>query len=317
MTNAKRELTKRKAKDALFYLSFMAVPVVAFLVFYVYVNIDSFIMAFQKPVSGEQSLQFAGLENFKWLFKKISEGDTIVPEDDLRLAFINTFKTFGIQLIMFPISLLVAYFIYKKIWGYKAFRVLFYLPSIVSGVVVSFFFTTFVSPQSFFPDFLEKLFNLDYDLVNPLVDSDFANKMIFLHMIWLAFPSNLIIWGGTFSRIPESVIESAKLDGVNWLQEMFVIIIPLVWPTFVLMVTLQIAGIFGSSGAVFLLTGGAYGTQTVSNWMYVKVLNAPSPYSSDTIYKVAAMGLMLTIISCILAFVIRKFLASKIEETTY
>lgn len=107
---------------------------------------------------------------------------------------------------------------------------MFYLPSIVSGVVVSFFFTTFVSPQSFFPGFLEKLYNLDYPLYNSLVDSTFANKMVLLHMVWLTFPANLIIWGGTFSRIPESVIESSRLDGVNWVQEMFVIILPLVWP---------------------------------------------------------------------------------------
>ena len=48
-----REYTKRKAMDALFYASFMIIPVAAFLVFYVYVNLDSFVMAFQKPVNGK------------------------------------------------------------------------------------------------------------------------------------------------------------------------------------------------------------------------------------------------------------------------
>lgn len=311
------ELKKRKAMDALFYLSFMIVPVIAFLVFYVYVNLDSFVMAFQRPIKGEQKLEFVWFDNFKWVFEKIREGDVDNPIDDLRLAFINTFKTFGIKMIMFPISLFVSYFIYKKILFYKAFRVMFYLPSIVSGVVVSFFFTTFVSPQSFFPGFLEKLYNLDYPLYNPLVDSTFANKMVFLHMVWLTFPANLIIWGGTFSRIPESVIESSRLDGVNWVQEMFVIILPLVWPTFVLMVTLELANVFGASGAVFLLTGGEYGTQTVSNWMYLKIYRTTNPYSVDYIYQVAAMGLLLTVISCAIAFLVRKFLVSKIEETTY
>lgn len=247
--------------------------------------------------------------------RKIKNG-SVNDEDNLRLAFVNTFKTFGVQMIMFPIGLFVSYFIYKKIFGYKVFRVIFYLPTLISGVVVSFFYLALMQ-DGFMPGFLQKLYNLDYKLVNPLVDSDFANKMVLLNFVWLNFPGSLIIWGGTFSRIPESVLESARLDGVNWVQEMFVIILPLVWPTFVLMITLQLAGVFGASGAVFLLTGGKYATQTVSNWMYMQVYNATNPYESGTLYYVAAMGLMLTFISCVIAVLVRKFLVSKIEETTY
>lgn len=308
-----REYKKRKAMDALFYASFMIIPVAAFLVFYVYVNLDSFAMAFQKPENGK--LVFAGLENFKWVFEKIKNG-SVNDADNIRLAFLNTFKTFGVQMILFPIGLFVSYFIYKKIFGYKVFRVIFYLPTLISGVVVSFFYLE-IMQNGFMPKFLQRLYNLDYKLVNPLVDSDFANKMVLLNFIWLNFPGSLIIWGGTFSRIPESVLESARLDGVNWVQEMFLIILPLVWPTFVLMVTLQLSSVFGATGAVFLLTQGGYGTQTISNWMYMQVYNSTNPYESGTLYYVAAMGLMLTVISCAIAIIVRKFLVNKIEETTY
>lgn len=308
-----KALKKRKALDALFYLSFMIIPLITFLVFYVYVNVDSFIMAFQKPEDGK--LTFAGIENFKWVFEKIKYGSTI-EQDNIRLAFVNTFKTFGVQLVMFPVGLFVSYFIYKKILGYKAFRVIFYLPTIISGVVVSFFYLKFMQ-NGFMPKLLTKLYHLDYKLINPLIDSSFANKMVLLHFIWLSFPGQLIIWGGTFSRIPESIIESAKLDGVSWVREMFGIILPLVWPTFVLMVTLQISGVFGSSGAVFLLTQGQKGTQTVSNWMYMQIYYSNDPQASESLYRVAAMGMMLTFISCMIAILVRKFLVSRIEETTY
>lgn len=308
-----KALKKRKALDALFYLSFMIIPLITFLVFYVYVNVDSFIMAFQKPEDGK--LTFAGIENFKWVFEKIKYGSTI-EQDNIRLAFVNTFKTFGVQLVMFPVGLFVSYFIYKKILGYKAFRVIFYLPTIISGVVVSFFYLKFMQ-NGFMPKLLTKLYHLDYNLTNPLIDSRFANKMVLLHFIWLSFPGQLIIWGGTFSRIPESIIESAKLDGVSWVREMFGIILPLVWPTFVLMITLQISGVFGSSGAVFLLTQGQKGTQTVSNWMYMQIYYSNDPQASQSLYRVAAMGMMLTFISCMIAILVRKFLVSRIEETTY
>ena len=85
-----RAYRKRKAMDALFYVSFMIIPVIAFALFYVYVNLDSFIMAFQKPVDGK--LVFAKFDNFKWVFEKLKNG-AVNDEDNLRLAFVNTFKT--------------------------------------------------------------------------------------------------------------------------------------------------------------------------------------------------------------------------------
>ena len=204
-----RKINKKKVMRTLFIISFTIVPILSFLIFYIYVNFSSFVMAFQLPDDG--TLQFVGLENFKWIFQKIRNG-SMDETDNLRIAFLNTFKTFGIQMILLPIGLFNSYFIYKKIWGYKIFRIIFYIPSLVSSVVVCFFFTELMSSSGFMPKLLQNLYNLEY-VPAPLVDSRFANKMVFLNLIWLGFPGNLIIWGGTFSRIPDSIIESAKLDG--------------------------------------------------------------------------------------------------------
>ena len=298
----------------LFILSFTIIPVVQFAVFYVYVNVSSIFMAFQRPENGK--VIFVGFENFEWIFERFLKGSTN-PGEDLQLALINTLKTFCVQIIMFTVGMFVSYFIYKKILGYRAFRVIFYLPSIISAVVVGYFYTEFMAPTNFFPDFLEKLCGLDYDLASPLADSQFANKMIMLNLVWLTFPANIILWGGSFSRIPDSVVESARLDGVSWLREMFQIVLPMVWPTFVLLLTTNVAGIFGATGNVFLLTQGEYGTQTLSNWMYMRVQEASNPFDTNTIYRVSALGLMLTIISCALALLFRKFLNSRVEEVQY
>lgn len=318
MKSAAVTLTSQKRRQkflrALFIVSFMIIPVLHFAVFYVYVNFSSFIMAFQQPEKG--ALVFSGFKNFKWVIDRIINGSTF-EVDSLDIAFVNTFKTFGLNIVMFVCGLFVSYFIYKKIWGYKAFRILFYLPSIVSPVVVSIFYTEMVSASGFMPRLLEDIFQLDYDLVSPLTDPDFANKMVFLNIIWLHFPANLILWGGTFSRIPDSVIESARLDGCGWLREMFQIILPLVWPTFVLLITTQVAGIFGATGNVFLLTQGQNGTQTVSNWMYMRVQQTTNPLTSNNLYYVSAMGLMLTVVSCAIALFVRKFFNSRFEETQY
>lgn len=309
------DLTKRKVIRALFIISFIIIPLIHFSIFYVYANASSLIMAFQKPDHGV--VKFCGFENFKWVFDKIFHGAASEDgSEDLGRAVINTFLTFGIQSVMLPITMLVAYFVYKKIWGYKTFRVLFYLPGLISSVVTSFLYKEFCGPTGPVAHILQNMYRLDY-LPSPLYDERFANTMIFINLIWLGFPGNLILWGGTFSRIPDSVIESAKLDGVSWIREMFQIIIPLVWPTFVLIVIMSLAGIFGASGNVFLLTSGQNGTQTLSNWMYQRVQQATIPERSPNLYRVSAMGLMLTIISCAIAFTVRRFLLTKVEETTY
>ena len=315
-TNTKVSLKNKKIRwmRLLFILSFVIIPVVQFLLFYVYVNISSVFMAFQRPEKGQ--IIFVGLENFEWVIDRFIHGSENLS-DDLGFALGNTLKTFCVQIIMFVVGLFVSYFIYKKILGYKAFRVIFYLPSIISGVVVSYFYTALMSSSSFFPDLLERLYKLDYDLASSLVDSDFANKMIMLNIIWLSFPANIILWGGSFSRIPESVIESGVLDGASWLREMFQIVLPMVWPTLVLLLTTNFAAIFGATGNVFLLTKGDYGTQTLSNWMYMRIYEATNPYATNTIYRVSALGLMLTIISCAIAIVCRKFLNSRVEEVQY
>lgn len=306
-------VSKRKIMKALFIISFTIIPVVHFCIFYIYANLDSFVMAFQTPDNGK--VVFCGFDNFKWVFDRVANGSTD-PTDDLGRAFINTFKTFGIQIVMMPVSLLISYFIYKKIKGYKVFRVLFYIPSLVSAVVVCLFYTELMGPTGPMAHLLKYIYKLDY-LPSPLTDERFANAMIFVNIIWFGFPGNLIIWGGAFSRIPDSIIESARMDGVGWVREMFQIILPLVWPTFVLVVVTQLAGMFGASGNVFLLTGGKYGTQTLSNWMYQRVQQATIPERSPNIYRVSAMGLMLTVVSCIIAFTVKHFLTNKIEETTY
>lgn len=310
---ALKDKRRRKTIRFLFILSMTIIPILHYAVFYVYVNLDSFLIAFRVPQNGELVFSF---DNFVWAFNNIFHGQYSSPTDNLGLSFINTFKSFLINICMFPVGLLVSYFIYKKIFGYKAFRLIFYLPGLISGVVVSFFYRELMGAASPIPALLGKLYHLDYELASPLTDSFFANRMVFLHMIWLGFPGSLIIWGGTYARIPDSVIESGRLDGANWLVEYFRIIIPMVWPTLVLMITTSLSGIFSAGGAVFLLTGGDYGTQTVSNWIYMNILRANgtmSPY----LYRTAALGLMLSVVSIIIAFSVRKIMNNTNKDVDY
>ena len=69
-------------------------------------------------------------------------------------------------------------------------------------------------------------------------------------------------------------------------------------------------------GSVFLLTEGKYGTQTVSNWLYMKVQLASSDMD-PMLYRASALGLVLTLISCAVALTTRYFLNRHVQEVEF
>ena len=90
-------------------------------------------------------------------------------------------------------------------------------------------------------------------------------------------------------------------------------VLPLIWPTFVTMITLQVIGIFGATGSVLALTGGANGTNTIAFWMYNMVLKGlTSEYGN-----VAAVGLIFTVFTIPLVLVGRWLMNRFGEEVEY
>ena len=300
--------TTDKLKRAGFIVSFTILPTLTFLIFYVYVNLNSFAMAFQYNAA-DGSISWT-LDNIREVFRRL-----FPPDAEMGEAFANTFKTFGVNMVMFFIGIFVSFFLYKKIFPYNVYRILFYLPSIVSAVVMCAVYKDLLGNYNTGLLF-QKLYNLDY-VPDIFSDEKFANTAVLINMVWLTFPGNLIIWGGTFARVPDSVIESARIDGVNWVQEAFRIIIPMVWPTFALMFVLSIAGVFGASGQVFLLTQGQAGTQTVSNWMYMQVYGVSINNSSNAFNYMSALGMFLTLVSCIVSITLRKLSGKMFQGVEY
>ena len=293
MNNA---LTHKKTnwKRVLFILSFIIIPTINFFVFYVYVNFDGILMAFYRyDVNFNKQW---GFENFTMFFDELFHSS-----NGIRLAFINTFKTFLIQLVIFPWGIVVSYFLYKKIPLYKTFRVLFFLPSIINGIITVIVYKNFVSVEGPIAAMVQNMLGLP-EPPDLLGDPRFANTFVWIHMLWLSFPGDMIIWGGAFARIPDGVIESAKIDGANWVTELVQIILPMIWPTFALKAIMLISAVFGASGSVFLLTNGEYDTMTFSAWQYIQIRNNANNPNSVIYNYVSAIGILVTLVSMVLVF---------------
>lgn len=304
-----KRLYKRKKMsktDVLFILFGITLPIINWLIFYVYANFSSIAMAFTS------SQGTFSLENFTRFFEEFR-----LPTSQIREALRNTFITFGVMFVTFPFKVLVSYFIYRKIPFYKFYRIVFFLPTIIFSVAIALIFIQIVGVKGVIAQSIGEWLKLDY-VPELLADSRFANLVVILNMMWLTFPGDLIIWGGTFARIPDDVLESGKIDGVTWWTEFTRIVVPMVWPTVALQMVLLFCGIFGASGNVFLLTEGKFGTMTLTAWMYVTLYrNSGTVYTSNVYNYLSAVGLIITIVAVILSLSIRRITDKLFDEVEY
>lgn len=290
----------------LFIVCFTALPIIQWLLFYVYTNFSSITLAFTGS-GGEFTLG-----NFTRFFREMA-----LETSDIRIAFKNTFITFAILVVTFPLKVLVSYFIYKKIPGYGFYRIVFFLPTVLFSVCTAMVFTRIVGVNGALAQQIGEWMNLE-TTPELLGDSRFANTTVLLNMIWLQFPGDLIIWSGTFARIPQDVLESGQIDGTTWWTEFTKIIVPMVWPTVSLKMVLLCCTIFSASGQVFLLTEGQFGTMTLNAWQYIKLYEHSGAYYSSYGYNyLSAVGVLLTAVAIVIALVVRHITDKYFQDVEY
>lgn len=283
--------TKRRINRALFMVAMMGPAIVGFLIFYVYVNFDSLIMAFQ--VNTGDSIRF-GFDNFAYFLRELSVPGSVFTE-----AIVNTLIFFVLGFVVMLLSLVVGYFIYKKIVGYKFFRFVFYLPCIIMGTATASLFSFVIARAGPIGDILRAAGG---DIPDLLAEAPHANWMLILYQLLFTLGGNMILFLGSMTNISPEIFEAAKLDGVSWVRELFQIIVPLIWPTLSVMILQAIVGLTQASGPVFLLTEGAAGTYTINYWLYEQLLNGRNLEVS------AAIGWLCTAITFPIALIAKHYL---------
>jgi ABC-type sugar transport system permease subunit len=126
--------------------------------------------------------------------------------------------------------------------------------------------------------------------------------------IFVGIGGNLMIWLGSMSRIPKELIEVGKLEGIGPFTEFRKVVLPLIWPTFVTMITLQVIGIFGATGCILLLTPNVSETFTFGYWIYDQVRRYQSYYIPS------ALGLLFTLVAYPLCLLVRKLVTSFYQD---
>ena len=292
--NKVTSLKTAKRKKLIFYTLLLIFPVVQFLIFYVLVNFNSILLAFQEFNSETATFNFLSANE---LFSNFTEViDDLFNDIEMRTATSNSFKIYFCSLLIgTPLNLVFAYLMYKKIPGNGAFRIVLFLPQIISSLVISLMFRYFVEVAM--PTLIG---------VNLLVNKDTAFNTMIFYCIWASFGAQIIIYTNAFSQISPELIEYGKLEGITMWQEFFKVALPAIFPTITIYLVAGVVGIFTNQAALFNFFGAdaRSDVQTLGYIFFVKVLKSEAASYAQYPYASAA-GLLFTVIATPLTLLIK------------
>lgn len=248
-------------------------------------------MAFQTFDRDLGEFIFTGVNQFVAVF------DAFKADVALRASVVNSLELFMWTFVFGAmLSVLFSYYVFKKYPGSGFFKIILYLPHIVSTVV-------FVVMYSFFldnavPAIAEKVFGVQ---IMPLIgnwinDVNTTRVVVIVFTIWISFGTQVLMYTGAMSSISESVIESGKLDGITPMKELVFIVIPLIWSTFVTFMVVSIAGLFTNQMSLFAFFGTNAPPElyTLGYYLYKEVYQATTMVDYPFL---SAIGLLVTAIA--------------------
>lgn len=281
--------TYRKGAN-FFVFCMLIVSILWFCIFYVAVNFNSILMGFKTVVgvtdSGSAIFEYS-FRNYEILLQELA-----TPGGLIRTSLINTLKYFVLNFfIVIPLTYFVSYFLYKKIAGYKFYRVLFYTPSIMSSVAMVIIYKNIIGGNGPIDVIYSILSGKEMPAVPPfLTTNEYMTPAIMVYTFWTGFGVNIVLYQGAMGRIPEEILESAKIDGVTWFRELFQIVTPLVWSTISMTLIVAMTGLFTTGGPIMLF-GTTEESWTISYYIFSQV------HDSGIFYYPASMGIFFTLIS--------------------
>lgn len=288
---------KTRRKQCIFYVCLIAIPLIQFFLMYVCVNLRSVLFAFQKYNydTGNYDFDFSyTIDNLKLIYE-----DLIANPDMWNLWKNSIIYYLFSLLITTPVSLMMAYFVYKKTLFSKTFRVILYLPSMVCG------FATILSFKYIFsyalPSVLPEWEILSYKgglFTNP----DVIFLTLTLYNAWIGLGSGLVMNIALMSRTSPELVEAAKIDGVNFFQEFRHIVWPVIYPVVTIGLYTGVVGIFAGGPPLyeFFGTSAPKESWTIGYYFFIKVVGnkatpAEYPYAAtaNLVFTLIAVPIVL------------------------
>ena len=208
---------RRKREKNLFILVCLLPALILFFTFLIYPTIEVFRMSMFKWGGFSNNQQFVGLDNFKILWADENFFRTI--QNTILLIVVVTLFTVVLAVLF------AAILSTEKIRGNNFFRIIFYIPNILSIVVIAGIFSAIYDPKAgllnaVLPEAWNKLWLGDQSIV--IYSLAFA-------LIWQAIGYYMVMYMAGMANIPASLYEAADLDGAGQIGKFFNVTLPLIW----------------------------------------------------------------------------------------
>jgi len=242
-------------------------------------------------------MEWVGLGNFVYLFQ-----DALFWK-----SLGNTFVFLVIHIpLQIIIALVIANILNQKIAARGFFRAAFFLPVVISGVVVTILW--------------QQLYSQETGLFNTLLSRINLPKAPWLTSAKLAMPSiaimatlknvglYIVLFLTGLQAIPFSLYEAADLDGASGVKKFFHITIPMLNPTMIMVLILSTLGGFSLFIEPYIMTGGGPMNSTLSCVLYIY----KQAFYFNHMGYAAALAFMVALIIMIVVIIQRKLFETEV-----
>ena len=253
---------KSNKRRTAFLLICVAPATILFFIFMVFPTLNVFRMSLYERGAYSPNETFVAFSNFQTLFRDAKFIQAM--QNTILLIVVVTIITFALALVLAGILTR------EKIKGQDFFRIIFYIPNILSVVVISGIFSAIYKPDN---GLLNSIIGLFTDLTDPILWKGESLVMVSLiiAMIWQAVGYYMVMYMASMAAVPLDLYESASIDGAGRLRQFFQITIPLIWTnirttlTFFIISTINMAFLFVKA----MTSGGPNGASEVAlSYMY-------------------------------------------------
>jgi len=232
--------------------------------------------------------KYIGLQNYQEM-----AGDTLFWESAKHTLVFSA----GTVPTSIVIGLVLAIVLNRKIPGRAVLRSLYFLPFVVSGVVVSLI--------------MAWIFNGDYGFLNNalsavglsrqqwLTSPNLAMLTLVLAVIWSRLGFCMVVYLAALQSVPVSLIEAAQLDGASTWQTFRYVTLPILSPTTFLLLVVNVIFSLHAFDVIYVLTGGGPGFSTTVILQYI----FQSAFTRGAIGYASAVGVVLTFVLLLLTVV--------------
>ncbi|MDO4678043.1 MAG: sugar ABC transporter permease [Eubacteriales bacterium] len=289
-------------KEKKFYPNYFTYPaIIVFTIFYCIPIIASFIMSFTNwNIKRISEPKFVAFKNFGRLFR----------DDYFLLALKNTIlfavvTTLGIVVL----GLLLALLLNSAIKGKPFLRTCFYLPAVLSLIVVGIMFKAVFKLDGGILNQILTAVGLENLVRDWLGDGKTAMWAIIFVQIWKWSGFAMTIYLAGLQGISPDYYEAATIDGAGTWQKFKNITLPLLAPAFTVVITMNTIGGFKVFEQVYVMTNGGPGnaTQVLNTYIYKE-------FSKGTLGRSSAASLLLFLLISVVAILVNKALTKREVE---